>query len=159
MGESSSATAKHAVGAKHAAIMPSPVQQRAFPGRPDQVGEARRFLAEILADCPADCPAGLAAGCPAGDDAVLCLSELAANAAIHSYSARPGGYFTVRVRMTSSGRLRVEVSDAGGPWTWPESGDHQHGRGFVIMGSLVRAWGRRGDSTTGWTVWFEMECP
>ncbi len=154
MGEYS-ATAEHAVDFEHAAIDPPPVHQRAFPGRTDQVREARRFLAGILADCPA----GLAKECPAADDAVLCLSELAANAAIHSRSARPGGHFTVRAVVGFEGRLRVEVSDEGGQWTWPEPGDHSHGRGFVIVGSLASAWGHSGDSANGWTAWFELDCP
>ncbi|GEM_PF-1671424 len=58
---------------------------RTFAGTAGQVGEARRFLAAVLG------------GHPAAGDAVLCLSELAANAIIHSRSGEPGGVFTVRV--------------------------------------------------------------
>ena len=34
--------------------------------------------------------------CPRADDVILCASELAANAALHSRSRLPGGTFTVR---------------------------------------------------------------
>ena len=76
---------------------------RAFPATPQQVGEARRFLAAILD------------GRSAADDAVLCLSELASNAVLHSRSATPGAQFTVRATLKHD-QLRVEVSDGGGPW-------------------------------------------
>ena len=49
-----------------------------FPARPEQVGQARKFLAAALG------------GCPATDDAVLCLSELVGNSVLHSASRRPG---------------------------------------------------------------------
>ena len=54
--------------------------------RPQQAREARRFLAEILDDRPAD-------------DAILCLSELVANACLHSASAQRGGRLAVRVQL------------------------------------------------------------
>lgn len=119
---------------------------RAFPAAPAQVREARRFLAAILD------------GRPAVDDAVLCLSELAANALIHSRSRQPGGHFTVRAEIHDD-RLRVEVHDQGGPWTWLPHDDEPHGRGLLIVSQLAQDSGRNGDSITGWTVWFEMPCP
>jgi anti-sigma regulatory factor (Ser/Thr protein kinase) len=119
---------------------------RVFPGTPAQAREARRFLAATLD------------GHPAADDAVLCLSELAANATIHSQSGQPGGHFTVRAEIRRD-RVRVEVHDQGGSWTWLPRHDEPHGRGLLIVSQLSRAWGRTGDSGTGWTVWFEMPCP
>jgi anti-sigma regulatory factor (Ser/Thr protein kinase) len=113
----------------------------AFPATPAQAREARRSLARLLD------------GHPAADDAALCLSELAANATMHSRS-RDGGYFTVRAQL-SDDRVRVEVHDQGGPWTCAGHADGQHGRGLLIVSQLARAWGRTGDSATGWTVWFE----
>jgi serine/threonine-protein kinase RsbW len=117
---------------------------RAFPARPCQVREARRFLRQILD------------GLPAADDAVLCLSELAANAVIHSNSRKSGGRFTVRAEIRPGDRVRVEVEDQGGSWTQPACADGQHGRGLLIVGRLTSDGGISGDSETGWTVWFEI---
>jgi serine/threonine-protein kinase RsbW len=107
---------------------PQVTWSRAFPATPQQVGEARRFLAGILD------------GRSAADDAVLCLSELASNAVLHSRSAIPGAQFTVRATLKNA-QLRVEVSDDGGPWHSPDGGeDQQHGRGLGIVSCLATAW-------------------
>lgn len=129
---------------REATTAPPLAWSRAFPATPDQAREARRFLAGILD------------GRQALEDAVLCLSELAANATIHSRSSRPGGHFAVRAELHGD-RLRVEVRDEGGPWTWLRRGEEPHGRGLLIVSQMARAWGRTGDSATGWTVWFEMD--
>jgi len=59
-------------------------KRRAFPGKPEQVALARRFVAGVLS------------GCPAADTAVLLASELAANALAHTRSGA-GGSFDVIV--------------------------------------------------------------
>jgi serine/threonine-protein kinase RsbW len=118
---------------------------RAFSGHADQVREARRFLADTLD------------GHPAASDAVLCLSELAANAVLHSLSRQPGGQFTVSVRLGYADRFRVEVEDEGGPWTRVNA-NGEHGRGLFIVSQLARDWGISEDSrATGRTVWFEID--
>lgn len=119
---------------------------RTFPAIPAQVAEARRFLAGLL-------DAG-----PAADDAVLCLSELASNAAQHSRSGQPGGSFTVRVRLDGA-ELRVAVADGGGRWDSAGTADDQHGRGLTIVTALARAWGVRDTSDGGRAVWFELTLP
>jgi transcriptional regulator with XRE-family HTH domain/anti-sigma regulatory factor (Ser/Thr protein kinase) len=119
---------------------------RTFLATPDQVREARQFLTGILD------------GGPATDDAVLCLSEIVSNACLHSDSHEPGGKYTVRVQL-NDGTLKVEVSDSGGPWTWHDYPDEQHGRGLLIVAQLAQAWGRTGDAASGWTVWYEMARP
>jgi hypothetical protein len=53
-----------------------------YPGRPGQVSHVRRAVARHLA------------GCPVASDAILVLSEQAANAVVHSASR--GQFFTVR---------------------------------------------------------------
>jgi anti-sigma regulatory factor (Ser/Thr protein kinase) len=145
--------------------------EQLFPADASQVGAARAFLATILA------------GCPAADDAVLCLSELATNAIQHSRSRQPGGSFTVRAHQHHR-RLRIEVTDQGGPWPTPThpspvdnptgtctspgpdqptgaptgpSPDQATGRGLLIVGQLATRWGRAGHSRTGWTVWCELD--
>ena len=55
----------HAPVSRHATAAPPLAWSRAFPATPEQVREARRFLAGILG------------GSPAADDAILCLSDLA----------------------------------------------------------------------------------
>lgn len=139
---------------------------RAFAGTAAQARTAREFLRGILGDEP-----------EAGD-AVLCLSELVANAVMHSNSARPGGQCTVAVQVCP-GWLRVEVRDQGGPWHGPLPGPAvpaspgpaspgptvpgdpglggQHGRGLQIVAALADRWGRSGDSSRGWGVWYEMK--
>jgi anti-sigma regulatory factor (Ser/Thr protein kinase) len=121
-----------------------PAWSRTFPATPAQAREARGFLAGVLH------------GHPVTDDAVLCVSELVANAAIHSHSRRSGGHVTVRAELRGD-RLRVEVTDEGGSWEWPLYPGERHGHGLSIVGQLARTWGRAGDSA-GWTVWFELGC-
>lgn len=123
---------------------PLVVWSRGFPAVPEQVREARQFLATILD------------GRSEADDALLCLSELVTNAVVHSESGKPAGQISVRAQLHGS-RLRVEVTDQGGPWTaHPSDRAGLHGRGLVILSRLVDAWGRIGNPTVGWTVWFEM---
>lgn len=118
-----------------------------FPAQPEQVRQARKSLARSMD------------GCPAAEDAIACLSELAANAVTHSRSAQPGGTFTVRAGLTPAGRLRVEVTDQGGPWTQSAPTDGQHGRGLLIVRQLARDVGISSDNHTSRTVWFELTCP
>lgn len=121
------------------------VWSRAFPAIPAQVREARQFLSAILD------------GRPAASDAILCLSELATNATVHSRSREPDGHFCVRVQLHGS-HLRVEVSDQGGPWAQPAHLDERNGRGLLIVDQLTHNWGRTGNDQAGWTTWFETEC-
>jgi anti-sigma regulatory factor (Ser/Thr protein kinase) len=121
---------------------------RDFPAVPPQAREARRFLAALLG------------GRQDADEAVLCLSELVGNACLHSRSREPGGRFTVRVQRDDA-RLRVEVTDEGGPWALTAHADAQqpNGRGLLIVSQLATAWGRAGDAGMGWTAWFEFAGP
>jgi anti-sigma regulatory factor (Ser/Thr protein kinase) len=115
-----------------------------FPGSAEQVARAREFLAGVLD------------GCKASDDAILCLSELASNAVLHSQSRLPGGTFSVRV---TCGRpaVRVEVTDQGGPWRGTDR-DPARGRGLAIVASLARSWGVMGGES-GRTTWCEFNVP
>ena len=68
-----------------------------YPGSPEHVRQVRAHAR------------GLLAGCPAADEVILCLSELAANAVLHSDSRRPGGTFTVRIESCPGTYVRIEV--------------------------------------------------
>jgi hypothetical protein len=117
-----------------------------FPARPDQVREARAFLRAALD------------GCPVADDAVLCVSELGANAVLHSDSRKAGGTFTVRAEVHPGDYLWVEVEDNGGRWNQHA---HADGRphGLDIVRALAADSGIDGDPVTGWVAWARLDLP
>jgi serine/threonine-protein kinase RsbW len=121
-------------------------REQVFPGRSDQVREARKFLATVLN------------GCPVTDDAILCLSELVTNSVLHSDSGKAGGTFTVRAEIHEGDYVWIEVEDGGGPWN---KRGHSDGRphGLDIIGELASAWGIDGDPLTGWVVWTRFDVP
>jgi Histidine kinase-like ATPase domain len=128
------------------ATPPVRVWCRDFPARPEQVGQARRFLAAALL------------GCPMADDALLCLSELAGNSVLHSASNRPGGAFTVRAEIRHGDHVRIEVRDEGGPWDeHPSSDGRVHGLGIVR--ALATASATDGDAAAGWIAWVRLDWP
>jgi hypothetical protein len=61
-----------------------------YPGSTEHIRAVRVDLRVVLR------------GCPMASDVILCASELAANAALHSNSCRPGGTFTVRAIISPS---------------------------------------------------------
>jgi anti-sigma regulatory factor (Ser/Thr protein kinase) len=130
--------------ARQAVPSAAPRYSRSYSGRAEQAGAVRRFVADALE------------GSPALGDAVLCASELATNAIVHSKSGLPGGQFEVRVFHHPAGHARVEVTDQGGPWIPDPSGRQNHGRGLLIVSRLAAAWGIVGDDHVGRTAWFEL---
>jgi PAS domain S-box-containing protein len=116
---------------------------RRFPAVTASVGQARRFLLEIL---PARCLMG-------ADAVVLMLSELATNAVVHASIP-----FDVTLSVAPDGMsVRVAVSDGAGGYPVPQDpdADAPHGRGLHIVRTLADSWGiemRR--SQPGKTVWF-----
>ena len=123
---------------------PSAWQSRSFPGRVDQISVARSFLNKVMQ------------GFARADDATLCLSELAANAVVHSASGHPGKQFTVSIKVYPD-YLRVEVLDDGGPWTPRRDPPDQCGHGLLIVDRLASRWGIEADDRACRTVWFEMD--
>jgi DNA-binding XRE family transcriptional regulator/anti-sigma regulatory factor (Ser/Thr protein kinase) len=107
---------------------PGSADSQRFPGRPDQVREARGFLRGILGDCPV------------ADAALLVCSELAANAVQHSRSARPGGAFTVLTQYRPGSWAWVEVQDDGGRWEPGRPGITEGWRGLAIVDELASYW-------------------
>ena len=121
---------------------------RSYPGDPGQVRLVRAALAPLLH------------GCPAADDAILIGSELAANAAVHSRSAAPGGVFTVRAEVHPGKYVWIEVGDQGGRWTRDQHDDDRpHGLDLVDALAGTENWGIDGDSDHGHTVWVRLDWP
>jgi serine/threonine-protein kinase RsbW len=104
-----------------------------YPGRADQVRLVRADLRAVLA------------GCPLADDVILCASELAANAVLHSRSRLPGGNFTVRAAVREHASVRIEVEDNGGPWIASRTEDRVRRHGLDIVQALASKWGIDGD--------------
>jgi anti-sigma regulatory factor (Ser/Thr protein kinase) len=87
---------------------------------------------------------------------ILCVSELVANAALHSDSRLPGGTFTVRATVSPGHHIHIEVEDDGGPWT-PATSDHVRHHGLDIIRALADDWGI-GDHTAR-TAWATFNWP
>ena len=119
---------------------------RMFGSQPAQVAQVRRFIGGVLA------------GYARAGDVVLCVSEFASNAILHSDSRRPGGQFIVRAGISRSGRIRAEVEDLGGPWEPGGDEDEERGRGLLIVDALASRWGISG-SSAGRLAWLEMDPP
>jgi anti-sigma regulatory factor (Ser/Thr protein kinase) len=117
---------------------------RAFAAQPLQVAHARLFVAGVLS------------GCSVSADIVLCVSELASNAVLHSNSRAPGGQFVVRAWISAVGRIRAEVEDRGGPWAPGTAEDEERGRGLIIVAALATRWGITG-SEAGRVAWLEFD--
>jgi len=116
-----------------------------YPGTVEHISAVRADLRPLLADCPI------------ADDVILCASELAANAALHSNSRLPGGTFTVRATISPGHFVRIEVKDNGGPWT-PAIADRAGHHGHDIIRALTANWGIEGDHTTR-TAWATFNWP
>jgi anti-sigma regulatory factor (Ser/Thr protein kinase) len=116
-----------------------------YPGRPEHVRQVRADARSLLA------------GCPAADEMILCLSELAANAVLHSDSRRPGGTFCVRIESCPGAYVHIEVEDDGGPWLAPAPSPGS-GRGLDIIAKLAAGWGVTA-SHAGRIVWARFDWP
>jgi anti-sigma regulatory factor (Ser/Thr protein kinase) len=109
-----------------------------YPGVPEAVTAARHHVAHALAEAPCI------------DDALFALTEVAANAVVHSRSGRPGGWFTVAADVVPGVLAAVVVTDQGGPWAGRAADTYPHGLEIVRrMATEVRVDGDQG----GRTVW------
>lgn len=90
------------------------------------------------------------------DDAALCVTEMAANSALHSGSP----YLHVRLRDVDPG-VRLSVEDAGGMVPVaavappPVASQGTTGRGLAIVSVLARSWGIQ-EHVDGRLVWAEL---
>lgn len=118
---------------------------RTYPGRPDQIAQARAQLRELLADYTI------------ADDVILCVSELATNAVLHSNSRGADGTFTIRFTLRPCDYILIEVEDAGGPWA-PKPSTPDRGHGLDILRALASAWGLTADRDSR-TIWARFDWP
>ena len=115
--------------------------EHTFPGRADQAAQVRREIAAYLGTAPA------------AGDTILIVSELAANAILHTRSR--GSTFTVRCQL-SPGSARVEVEDLGGPWRPRPPADQPHGLDIIAVLTGPDGWGTQPTGTGGRIVWAEL---
>ena len=116
-----------------------------FRGKPDEVRRMRAGLGRELDRCPVE------------DEVILCASELAANAVLHSDTRKDGGTFTVRTEISPCDYVLIEVEDDGGPWI--ERGRHSTGgRGLHIVSALASDWGIEATAYSR-TVWARFDWP
>lgn len=127
----------------------SPFQSQAvieLPHDLSSVSLAREFVRETLAEWGIDEPL---------DDALLVVSELAANALTHA-----GSSYEVRLSATAHA-LRIEVDDdgAGTPEPQPLTETEEHGRGLHLVGALAESWGMEAADSGGKRIWAELAVP
>ena len=94
------------------------------------------------------------AGCPAADNAVLIVSEFAANAIVHSASR--GAFFTVRAEL-HAGYVWVETEDLGGPWHCRSPDGRPHGLDKVEALTGPDGWGVETTTGGGRVVWARLD--
>jgi len=116
-----------------------------YQGGTEYVRTVRADLRAVLGDCPQT------------DDVILCASELAANAAMHSRSRLPGGTITVRATISPALYTKIEVQDNGGPWNQGMIDPTRH-HGLDIVRALADEWGIDGDHTNR-TIWARFDWP
>ncbi|MEV5733832.1 ATP-binding protein [Streptomyces sp. NPDC052292] len=116
------------------------------PGFPEEVSRARRWTRDILR------------GSPLADDAELIVSELSANAILHTASGREYGSFHLAVAVSAQ-VVAVSVTDDGGTETAPKVEHHaqdaEHGRGLGMV-SVIAHRVVVHDSDQGHTVTAEL---
>ena len=130
-------------------VMPQPLARprtlpyaETFPGRLEQIRNARARLARFLGDCSA------------AEDAVLLTSELATNAVAYSATGRPGGTFTVRAGKFGAVCAYIEVEDQDSAWNG-NIGTAEAPHGLYLLRALSAACGTR-HGEQGWIAWFTV---
>lgn len=117
-----------------------------LPNELSSVADARRFVRQRLHEW---------GHTESLDDALLVVSELAANALTHANSS-----YRLRIAATDQ-TLRIEVDDsgAGTPEPQPLTETEEHGRGLHLVGALAASWGMEAAHAGGKRVWAELALP
>lgn len=106
------------------------------PGSPEEVGRARRWTRDILRNSPC------------ADDAELIVSELGANALVHTISGDPAGTFHITLAVSAQ-VVSISVTDSGGTKTTPQverpTAEDTHGRGLGMVNALAHHVETHGD--------------
>ena len=121
--------------------------RRRFARRPEEVAAARRFVM-----------GGLTRGSEAWETAQLLVSETVTSSLDQSTPDRGSGTLEVGYAVVGH-RLRVEVSDDGGPARLRRrihAVRSAGGRGLELVRALASRWGVR-ESASGRTIWFEVD--
>jgi len=118
-----------------------------IPGRPEQVGLARAFVAQTFSSKQINADS---------DAATLLTSEVVTNAIQHTRSGVDGGSVTIVVIGVAHGVL-IEIIDDGAAGAPIVKGDlyAAEGHGLFLVQHLATEWGYLKDSA-GTTVWFHL---
>ncbi|MGH3259020.1 MAG: ATP-binding protein [Streptosporangiaceae bacterium] len=118
-----------------------------IPGRPEQVGLARAFVAQTFSSKQIQADS---------DAATLLTSEIVTNAIQHTKSGVDGGTVTIVVIGVAHGVL-IEIIDDGAAGAPIVKGDlyAAEGHGLFLVQHLASEWGYLKDSA-GTTVWFHL---
>ncbi|MER5380116.1 ATP-binding protein [Streptomyces sp. NPDC002688] len=98
------------------------------PGFPEEVSRARRWTRDILRDSPLV------------EDAALIVSELSANAILHTASGKESGSFHLALAVSSQ-VIALSVTDDGGTGSAPavehQDQEAEHGRGLGMVSVIA----------------------
>ncbi|MFJ9894208.1 ATP-binding protein [Streptomyces sp. NPDC091280] len=98
------------------------------PGFPEEVSRARRWTRDILRDSPL------------AEDAELIVSELSANAILHTASGREAGTFHLALAVSPQ-VVALSVTDGGGTASAPKvehrDQEAEHGRGLGMVSAIA----------------------
>ncbi|MFJ6786723.1 ATP-binding protein [Streptomyces angustmyceticus] len=98
------------------------------PGFPEEVSRARRWTRDILRDSPL------------AEDAALIVSELSANAILHTASGKETGSFHLALAVSSQ-VIALSVTDDGGTGSAPavehQDQEAEHGRGLGMVSVIA----------------------
>ncbi|MFF0186967.1 ATP-binding protein [Streptomyces sp. NPDC005244] len=98
------------------------------PGFPEEVSRARRWTRDILRDSPLV------------EDAALIVSELSANAILHTASGKESGSFHLALAVSSQ-VIGLSVTDDGGTGSAPavehQDQEAEHGRGLGMVSVIA----------------------